>query len=210
MIIILLVLLVLSVCGLALSQVEQVDLLNSVGISLFYDLTNVVMTFLKNDGSNSTLTIKPYDPIAAIMNDICSKVHMPDCIDVADNISHWLHGSWYTPSLPHAAKEDYDGNRYYVVKHFADNFHYSDYLEIGTFQNHLFDKAKVWFSNAVGVDPVQGGTLRMTSDEFFANNTEYFDIIFVDGLHEANQVFKDIHNALNWLNPGIVNVFLVT
>eukprot|EP01034_Spumella_vulgaris_P005623 gene5623-7181_t len=42
----------------------------------------------------------------------------------------------------------------------------------------------------------------MTSDDFFAQNTEFFDVIFVDGLHEANQVFRDVTNALKWLNPG--------
>lgn len=58
---------------------------------------------------------------------------------------------------------------------------------------------------------------KMTSDDFFeewnrskkwlAENTEHkdarqFDIIFIDGLHEAFQVEKDIHNSLNHLKPG--------
>ena len=42
----------------------------------------------------------------------------------------------------------------------------------------------------------------MTSDEFFKNNTEYFDLIFIDGLHEANQVFRDMMHALRWLRPN--------
>ena len=42
----------------------------------------------------------------------------------------------------------------------------------------------------------------MTSDAFFATNKESFDFIFIDGLHEANQVFRDAMNSLEWLNPG--------
>ena len=30
---------------------------------------------------------------------------------------------------------------------------------------------------------------HLTSDEFFANNEKKFDLIFIDGLHEAHQVF---------------------
>ena len=36
----------------------------------------------------------------------------------------------------------------------------------------------------------------MTSDEFFANNTEYFDMIFVDGLHEGQFVCYCHFNAI--------------
>jgi SAM-dependent methyltransferase len=42
----------------------------------------------------------------------------------------------------------------------------------------------------------------MTSDEFFEINKSSFDIIFVDGLHHADQVLKDIETSLNVLNEG--------
>ena len=42
----------------------------------------------------------------------------------------------------------------------------------------------------------------MTSDEFFETNKETFDIIFVDGLHEAPQAEKDINSSLKVLNEG--------
>lgn len=41
------------------------------------------------------------------------------------------------------------------------------------------------FEVVVGVDPLLGGTHRMTSDAFFAANTEHFDLIFIDGLHQV-------------------------
>ena len=42
----------------------------------------------------------------------------------------------------------------------------------------------------------------MTSDEFFKQNEKRFDLIFIDGLHEANQVFRDVKNSLNYLNEN--------
>jgi hypothetical protein len=40
----------------------------------------------------------------------------------------------------------------------------------------------------------------MTSDDFFKTNLKTFDIIFIDGLHLCEQVLKDIHNSLKFLN----------
>ena len=57
----------------------------------------------------------------------------------------------------------------------------------------------------MGVDPVEGGTHKMTSDYFFSINKDNFDIIFIDGLHEYSQVMKDIKNSLKFLNKeGII------
>ena len=49
---------------------------------------------------------------------------------------------------------------------------------------------------------MSGGTIRMTSDQFFSNNKEFFDCVFIDGLHEYHQVRKDISNSLKFLNDG--------
>ena len=57
----------------------------------------------------------------------------------------------------------------------------------------------------VGVDPYSGGNFRGTSDEFFSKNNEKFDCIFIDGLHEYEQVCRDISNSLKILNKnGII------
>ena len=46
---------------------------------------------------------------------------------------------------------------------------------------------------------------KNTSDEFFINNNEKFDLIYIDGWHQAPQVYKDINNAWNFLNiNGII------
>ena len=54
----------------------------------------------------------------------------------------------------------------------------------------------------IGVDPVWGGNVKKTSDEFFQDNDEKFDLIFIDGLHHYKQVKKDIRNSLNALKDG--------
>lgn len=45
-------------------------------------------------------------------------------------------------------------------------------------------------------------TYRMTSDEFFSQNKNTYDIIFIDGLHTKEQVSKDIINSLKCLNEN--------
>ena len=62
--------------------------------------------------------------------------------------------------------------------------------------------SKIKISHKVGVDPISGGTIRKTSDEFFKSNKEKFDIIFIDGLHHYEQVIVDINNALSVLNDN--------
>jgi hypothetical protein len=77
---------------------------------------------------------------------------------------------------------------------------YKRYLEIGCQSNLCFDL--VFAETKVGVDPKRGGTHRMTSDRFFRSNHEQFDIIFIDGDHHHEQVFKDVVNAMIRLAPG--------
>ena len=78
-----------------------------------------------------------------------------------------------------------------------------NYLEIGCDNNDLFKKINV--PNKIGVDPREGGNVRKTSDEFFKYNKKIFELIFIDGLHEYDQVNRDIENSLNCLaNDGLI------
>jgi hypothetical protein len=76
----------------------------------------------------------------------------------------------------------------------------SNYLEIGCDSNMLFDA--VASLKKTGIDPASGGTHRMTSDDFFKDNTAKFDAVFIDGLHEYSQVRRDALNALEVINEG--------
>ena len=80
---------------------------------------------------------------------------------------------------------------------------FKSYLEIGCFEDENFSGIKI--KNKIGVDPVSGGTHRMTSDEYFQTNKDKFDIILIDGLHTYEQVRKDIFNSIDRLNNnGII------
>lgn len=77
---------------------------------------------------------------------------------------------------------------------------YNNYLEIGCSNDDCF--RAITAQNKIGVDPFHGGTHRMTSDEFFRSNTQKFDIIFIDGLHQYAQVKKDMLNAVDALTDN--------
>ena len=93
--------------------------------------------------------------------------------------------------------------RFEIVQNIIKKKNYKKYLEIGCFDDELFNYVNC--ENKVGVDPVSGGTVRATSDQFFKDNKEKFDCVFIDGLHEYHQVKKDIFNSLKFLNDdGII------
>jgi predicted O-methyltransferase YrrM len=83
------------------------------------------------------------------------------------------------------------------------------YLEIGVRDTRVnFDRILV--PEKDGVDPaLQYGHIgfELTSDEFFAlldrrGAADRYDLVFVDGLHLADQVQRDVENSLRYLAPG--------
>lgn len=90
-----------------------------------------------------------------------------------------------------------------IIQKIIDTKNFEKYLEIGCDKDENFSKIKI--KNKVGVDPLRGGTIRTTSDEFFKKNKEKYDLIFLDGLHTYHQTIKDINNSLRNLNSnGII------
>lgn len=82
------------------------------------------------------------------------------------------------------------------------------YLEIGVADNFVFNSIPLKIENKYGVDPLEGGNYRMTSDEFFKQNNDLkFDVIFIDGLHEYEQCQKDCLNSMKHLNDGGIIFF---
>ena len=79
---------------------------------------------------------------------------------------------------------------------------FSTYLEIGCFDNQLFNQINI---DKTGVDPFKGGNIKLKSDQFFKINKKKYDCIFIDGLHTYEQVKKDIVNSINCVDEnGII------
>lgn len=98
-------------------------------------------------------------------------------------------------------------NRLDIIQHFIDKYDLQSYLEIGVDTGYVFGGVRI--NHKESVDPAENEyshatpTYKMTSDEFFMNYPEKrYDIIFIDGLHESEQVTKDIQNSVNSLNPN--------
>lgn len=95
--------------------------------------------------------------------------------------------------------------RYDIINYLIQKYNLVNYLEIGVFKGENIREIKAPHKD--GVDPgVEGYTppevnYPMVSDAFFdlikGHDEIKYDIIFIDGLHHADQVEKDIKNALN-------------
>lgn len=88
-----------------------------------------------------------------------------------------------------------------ILNLLADSKRLYKYLEIGV-QNPRNNFNKIRCPVKYGVDPAVDNAMvyPVTSNEFFRNNKETFDLIFIDGLHELDQVRMDFYNALNCLS----------
>ena len=118
-------------------------------------------------------------------------------------ILYYFYGERFFKRLDYNWKEY--PSRIDIIKKIIINKNYQSYLEIGCDNDESF--SQIPLSNKVGVDPLKGGTHRMTSDKFFLNNKNFFDIIFLDGLHTYEQTIKDIVNSLKFLNNnGVILV----
>tara|TARA_R110000824_G_scaffold339479_1_gene525986 strand:+ start:3299 stop:3877 length:579 start_codon:yes stop_codon:yes gene_type:complete len=95
-------------------------------------------------------------------------------------------------------------NRQRIINRIVKKNGALSYLEIGVGDNTNFKSIKAIYK--VSVDPNQKSTFQVTSDEYFAGNGAHFDVIFIDGLHLSEQVYKDIINSLNCLQAGGVIV----
>jgi tetratricopeptide (TPR) repeat protein len=93
-------------------------------------------------------------------------------------------------------------NRTSIINHLIRKKKAQTYLEIGVWNGVNF--AAINCPYKIGVDPAEDSpaTYKITSDEFFSKNKETFDVIFIDGLHHADQVEIDILNSLKVLNEG--------
>jgi hypothetical protein len=91
--------------------------------------------------------------------------------------------------------------RYDVVNSLIGKHGYKRYLEIGIALGECFAEVRCELKHSV--DPTSFPvTHGMTSDDFFRDNRLSYDIVFVDGLHTAEQALRDINNSLNCLRTN--------
>ena len=93
-------------------------------------------------------------------------------------------------------------NRTNIINILIEKINGNNYLEIGVCSGENFNNIKC--KHKVSVDPNVNSpaSIHLTSDEFFKTNKENFDVIFIDGLHHSEQVYRDIINSLNVLSPN--------
>lgn len=93
--------------------------------------------------------------------------------------------------------------RFDIINHLIYTKKYTSYAEIGV-RNSIdcFNRINCPYKVSIDPQPKCKVSHRMTSDDFFRQNTKKFDIIFIDGLHLDFQVEKDIINAIASLNPN--------
>ena len=98
--------------------------------------------------------------------------------------------------------------RYDLLNYLVRTHRYTSYLEIGVRDpSDNFNRIQV--DNKEAVDPAPRGPIAhvMTSDDFFAmldagRPAARFDLVFIDGLHLAAQVERDVENSLRYLSEG--------
>lgn len=99
------------------------------------------------------------------------------------------------------------------VNYLVDRLKVRDYLEVGLGHGGTFDNVRA--PRKVGVDPHPwspavanlNGVCLQTSDEYFSanfHNPTKFDLILLDGLHTAEQTYRDLVNSLHFSHPGTV------
>jgi len=83
------------------------------------------------------------------------------------------------------------------------------YLEIGVEYGYTFKNVHFQKENKVGVDPdpkfdytANDNIINKTSDEYFADCDDNFDVIFIDGMHQCEYVLRDFNNAIKQLKSG--------
>lgn len=101
--------------------------------------------------------------------------------------------------------------RWDIINYLIQQNKYSNYLEVGV-QDYYSCCARIELKedSKVTVDPFPRNKCDyvMTSDQYFEQLSKdtFFDIVFIDGLHHSDQVYRDIINSLNHLKEGGVIV----
>lgn len=89
-----------------------------------------------------------------------------------------------------------------IIQKLVKKINAKKYLEIGMGPGLNFANIECEYKVSVDPTPTTSVTYALTSDEFFKQNKEIFDVIFIDGLHLSEQVYRDIINSLSCLSDN--------
>jgi len=89
-----------------------------------------------------------------------------------------------------------------IIQTYIDKLKAKKYLEIGMGPGINFSKVICDYKVCVDPTPTVPVTFTLTSDDFFKQNKEKFDVVFIDVLHWSEQVYVDILYSLDVLNEN--------
>jgi len=97
-------------------------------------------------------------------------------------------------------------NRTDIINSLIEKYDCHSYLEIGLSAGANFVGVKCLNKKSIDPDPRWSADYVMTSDEYFYEFRDVFkyDIVFIDGLHEADQVLKDFENAKRVAHADVI------
>ena len=98
-----------------------------------------------------------------------------------------------------------------LINDLISDLNYKSYLELGVSVGESWKliscENKIGVDNNINVANEFDGVIHSTTDNYFLNNKDKFDLIYIDALHEKNQVYKDFKNSFNVLNDSGVIIF---
>jgi hypothetical protein len=99
----------------------------------------------------------------------------------------------------------------FLINDLISDLNYKSYLELGVSVGESWKliscENKIGVDNNINVANEFDGVVHSTTDDYFLNNQNKFDLIYIDALHEKNQVYKDFKNSFNALNDSGIIIF---
>tara|TARA_B100000902_G_C27221225_1_gene869778 strand:+ start:314 stop:850 length:537 start_codon:yes stop_codon:yes gene_type:complete len=92
----------------------------------------------------------------------------------------------------------------YAASVFADVVHTVDPFDVSDEGTNVTENVESNFNSNISNCPSGNKIIshKMFSDNFFAKNNDVFDLIYVDGSHEPEDVIKDLNNSFDVCKIG--------
>ncbi len=91
---------------------------------------------------------------------------------------------------------------YKLINKILQKKKFTSYLELGVSKGFTIKQVICDKRYGVDINSNEHVTHHMTTDQFFSQNVEQFDLIFVDASHTHEDSLRDIENAILCLKPG--------